>query len=231
PARRGPERIAVQPPGKPVRQSRVSPRSPHLRHHRRRTARRAAGDAGGRSGTVRHAARFRSPWTSHRARALRLPRRQIRFHHRHLLGPPPAAGRRGHPKPGRRSASHHGRGPRDGAVPMRARGSSENRSRDGPMSPAETGSHIEAQKRTALSRRTVLTGLALGGLTAAGRTDSRPGGGREDVDISDPEMEDTIEFAAWESDFDWGSVIEAFNETYPNVTLQMSKTPFKDLVP
>src|SRR5699024_5231589 len=50
----------------------------------------------------------------------------------------------------------------------------------------------------------------------------------EDVDISDTEMEATIEFAAWESDFDWESVIEGFNETYPNITVQMSKTPFKD---
>jgi len=112
---------------------------------------------------------------------------------------------------------------------MRASGSAEHRSRDGPKPPAETGSHIEEQKGTVMRRRTVLTGLALGGLTAAGCSNSgSDGGGGGDVDISDTEMEATIEFAVWESDFDWDSVIEGFNETYPNITVQMTKTPFKD---
>src|SRR5699024_12476033 len=47
-------------------------------------------------------------------------------------------------------------------------------------------------------------------------------------DVSDTEMEATIEFAAWEADFDWESVIEGFNQTYPNITVQMTKTAFKD---
>ena len=54
------------------------------------------------------------------------------------------------------------------------------------------------------------------------------GGGGGDVDVSDTEMEATIELAAWEADFDWESVIEGFNQTYPNITVQMTKTPFKD---
>ena len=54
------------------------------------------------------------------------------------------------------------------------------------------------------------------------------GGGGGDVDITDTEMEATIEFAAWESDFDWESVIAGFNEKYPNVTVEITKSPFKD---
>lgn len=80
-----------------------------------------------------------------------------------------------------------------------------------------------------MRRRTVLTGLALSGLVATGCSDSGSGGGGGgDVDVSDTEMEATIEFAAWEADFDWESVIEGFNQTYPNITVQMTKTPFKD---
>ena len=80
-----------------------------------------------------------------------------------------------------------------------------------------------------MRRRTVLAGLALGGLTAAGCSNGGSGGGDGgDVDITDTEMEATIEFAAWESDFDWDAVIAGFNETYPNITVQITKSPFKD---
>jgi multiple sugar transport system substrate-binding protein len=80
-----------------------------------------------------------------------------------------------------------------------------------------------------MRRRTVLAGLALGGLTAAGCSNSGSGGGGGgDVDISDTEMEASIEFAAWESDFDWDAVIAGFNEKYPNITVQVTKSPFKD---
>ena len=81
-----------------------------------------------------------------------------------------------------------------------------------------------------MRRRTVLAGLALSGLTAAGCSSggSGGGGGGGDVDISDTEMEASIEFAAWESDFDWDAVIAGFNEKYPNITVQITKSPFKD---
>ena len=79
-----------------------------------------------------------------------------------------------------------------------------------------------------MKRRTVLAGMALGGLAMAGCSDGGGGGGGTDVDISDTEMEATIEFAAWESDFDWAAVIEGFNEKYPNVTVEVTKSPFKD---
>ncbi len=79
-----------------------------------------------------------------------------------------------------------------------------------------------------MKRRTVLAGMALGGLAMAGCSDGGGGGGGADVDISDTEMEATIEFAAWESDFDWAAVIEGFNEKYPNVTVEVTKSPFKD---
>ena len=80
-----------------------------------------------------------------------------------------------------------------------------------------------------MRRRTVLAGLALGGLTAAGCSNGGSGGGDGgDVDITDTEMEATIEFAAWESDFDWDAVIAGFNEKYPNITVQITKSPFKD---
>ena len=79
-----------------------------------------------------------------------------------------------------------------------------------------------------MKRRTVLAGMALGGLAMAGCSDGGGGGGGTDVDISDTEMEATIEFAAWESDFDWDAVIAGFNETYPNITVQITKSPFKD---
>ncbi|MGO2046569.1 ABC transporter substrate-binding protein [Brachybacterium alimentarium] len=80
-----------------------------------------------------------------------------------------------------------------------------------------------------MKRRTVLAGMALAGLTAAGCSNGGGGGGAGgDVDISDTEMTATIEFAVWESDFDWASVIDGFNEKYPNITVQMTKSPFKD---
>ena len=79
-----------------------------------------------------------------------------------------------------------------------------------------------------MKRRTVLAGMALGGLAMAGCSDGGGGGGGTDVDISDTEMEATIEFAAWESDFDWAAVIAGFNEKYPNVTVEVTKSPFKD---
>ncbi|MGO2361985.1 MAG: ABC transporter substrate-binding protein [Brachybacterium tyrofermentans] len=86
-----------------------------------------------------------------------------------------------------------------------------------------------------MRRRTVLAGLALGGLTATAAGCSRggsgsggSGGGGGDVDISDTEMEASIEFAAWESDFDWESVIAGFNEKYPNITVEVTKSPFKE---
>src|SRR5699024_5896595 len=53
------------------------------------------------------------------------------------------------------------------------------------------------------------------------------GGGGADVDISDTELEATIEFAAWESDLDGAAVIEGFNEQYPNVTGEVTKSPLK----
>ncbi|MGO1199358.1 MAG: carbohydrate ABC transporter substrate-binding protein, partial [Dermabacteraceae bacterium] len=80
-----------------------------------------------------------------------------------------------------------------------------------------------------MKRRTVLAGMALGGLAMAGCGEGgSSGGGGGDVDITDTEMEATIEFAAWESDFDWESVIAGFNEKYPNVTVEITKSPFKD---
>lgn len=81
-----------------------------------------------------------------------------------------------------------------------------------------------------MKRRTVLAGMALGGLAMTGCSNSGSdgGGGGGDVDISDTEMEATIEFAAWESDFDWKSVIAGFNEKYPNITVQITKSPFGD---
>src|SRR5699024_1060440 len=186
-------------------------------------------DAGRRRGTVRHPARLRPPRAPTGARALRLPRRQVRFHHRHLLGPAVAAARGGDPQPDPWCAPHHPCRARHGAGPMRPRGSPDHRSRDRPAASPETDSHIGGQKETVMRRRTVLTGLALSGLAATGCSDSGSGGGGGgDVDVSDTEMEATIEFAAWEADFDWESVIEGFNQTYPNITVQMTKTPFKD---
>ena len=80
-----------------------------------------------------------------------------------------------------------------------------------------------------MKRRTVLAGMALGGLAMAGCSDGGAGGGAgTEVDVSDTEMEATIEFAAWESDFAWDAVIEGFNEKYPNITVQVTKSPFKD---
>ncbi|MDN5688044.1 MAG: extracellular solute-binding protein, partial [Brachybacterium sp.] len=80
-----------------------------------------------------------------------------------------------------------------------------------------------------MRRRVMLTGMALAGLTAAGCSNGGSGGGSgEDVDISDTEMEATIEFAAWEADFAWDAVIAGFNEKYPNITVQITKSPFKD---
>jgi len=80
-----------------------------------------------------------------------------------------------------------------------------------------------------MRRRTVLAGLALGGLTVAGCSNGGSGGGDGgDGDVTDTEMEATIEFAAWESDFDWDAVIAGFNEKYPNITVQITKSPFKD---
>ena len=80
-----------------------------------------------------------------------------------------------------------------------------------------------------MRRRTVLAGMALAGLTAAGCSNGGGGGGAGgDVDLSDTEMTASIEFAVWESDFDWDSVIEGFNQKYPNITVQMTKSPFKD---
>src|SRR5699024_5619206 len=66
----------------------------------------------------------------------------------------------------------------------------------------------------------------LGGLAMAGCSDGGGGGGGTDVDISDTEMEATIEFAAWESDFDWAAVIKGFNEKYTSVTMEVTKSPF-----
>lgn len=84
-------------------------------------------------------------------------------------------------------------------------------------------------KGSVMRRRTVLAGMGVAGLlaTGCGNGGSSPGAGG-DVDISDTEMEAEIEFAIWESDFDWKSVIEGFNEKYPKVTVQMTSTPFKD---
>lgn len=80
-----------------------------------------------------------------------------------------------------------------------------------------------------MRRRAMLAGMALGGLTIAGCSDGGGGGGGGgDVDISDTEMEATIEFAAWESDFDWEAVVEGFNKKYPNITVEVTKSPFKD---
>src|SRR5699024_1789539 len=56
------------------------------------------------------------------------------------------------------------------------------------------------------------------------------GGGGGDVDVSDTELEATIEGAAWEAVFDWESVTEGHNQTYPNHTVQMTTTPFQDPV-
>ncbi|WP_193106109.1 sugar ABC transporter substrate-binding protein [Brachybacterium sp. FME24] len=80
-----------------------------------------------------------------------------------------------------------------------------------------------------MRRRTVLAGMTLAGLTAAGcGNGGGEGGAGGDVDISDTEMTATLEFSVWESDFDWDSVIAGFNEQFPNVTVQMTKSPFKD---
>lgn len=79
-----------------------------------------------------------------------------------------------------------------------------------------------------MKRRTMLAGMALGGLTLAGCGDGASSGGGGEVDIADTEMEATIEFAAWESNFDWESVIAGFNEKYPNITVEITKSPFKD---
>ncbi|MFC0673138.1 ABC transporter substrate-binding protein [Brachybacterium hainanense] len=83
-----------------------------------------------------------------------------------------------------------------------------------------------------MRRRTMLsgiTGLALAGLTATGCSRSGPGTGPGgDVDVSDTRMEAQIEFAIWESDFDWDAVIAGFNKVYPNITVQMTASPFKD---
>src|SRR5690606_14815410 len=80
-----------------------------------------------------------------------------------------------------------------------------------------------------MKRRTLLAGLTIGGLAMAGCSNSSSGGGGgEAVDVSDTEMEATIEFAAWESDFDWDSVIKGFNGKYPNITVQITKSPFKE---
>ncbi|MGO1768879.1 MAG: ABC transporter substrate-binding protein, partial [Microbacterium sp.] len=80
-----------------------------------------------------------------------------------------------------------------------------------------------------MKRKFVVVGLALAGLTVAGCSGGGGGGGSDaDVDISDTEMEAEIDFAAWESDFDWDAVIEGFNEKYPNITVNVTKSPFKD---
>jgi multiple sugar transport system substrate-binding protein len=71
--------------------------------------------------------------------------------------------------------------------------------------------------------------MALGGLVASGCSDQGGSQGEDvEVDIADTEMEATVEFAIWESDFDWDAVIEGFNTTYPNITVQMTASPFKD---
>ncbi|MBP2381394.1 ABC transporter substrate-binding protein [Brachybacterium sacelli] len=80
-----------------------------------------------------------------------------------------------------------------------------------------------------MRRRAVLAGMGLASLGAAGCSNGGGGGGAGgDVDISDTEMEATIEFAAWESDFDWKSVLEGFTAKYPNITVETTKSPFKD---
>ena len=121
------------------------------------------------------------------------------------------------PLPRRQVRLHHGhlRGP---TCPRRRRREAHRRT------------HPGEEKGTGMRRRTVLAGLALSGLTAAGCSSggSGGGGGGGDVDISDTEMEASIEFAAWESDFDWDAVIAGFNEKCPNITVQITKSPFKD---
>lgn len=71
--------------------------------------------------------------------------------------------------------------------------------------------------------------MGLAGLAVSGCGNSGSGKGKGgDVDISDTDLKADIEFAVWESDFDWKSVIKGFNKKYPNITVQMTSSPFKD---
>ncbi|OYN90219.1 ABC transporter substrate-binding protein [Parenemella sanctibonifatiensis] len=80
-----------------------------------------------------------------------------------------------------------------------------------------------------MKRRTLLAGsMGLAGLAVAGCSTDTGGSPGGDVDINDTEMEATIEFAAWESDFAWDAVIAGFNKHYPKITVQMTKSPFKE---
>lgn len=74
-------------------------------------------------------------------------------------------------------------------------------------------------------------GLTFAGVSIMGCSSGGGGGGSssgQEVDISDAEMSAEIDFAAWESDFDWEAVIAGFNKKYPNIKVNMTKNPFKD---